>query len=134
MTTFQLRLDGVGKDYAKVDARGGRVRLVWDLLRGRAAARVFRALDGVDLDELGAAFKDVPPEELERQVRKAIAGVRSEGRPAAKRRAKASLTIATRGAGDASTPCRNPSCRSSMMEIVEKIAVKSTMSASDPGK
>ena len=42
-----LRLDDVGKDYAKVDARGGRVRLVWDLVRGRAAARVFRALDGV---------------------------------------------------------------------------------------
>ena len=41
-----LRLDGVGKDYAKVDARGGRARLVWDLLRGRAASRVFRALDG----------------------------------------------------------------------------------------
>jgi hypothetical protein len=38
-----LRLDAVGKDYAKVEARGGRVRLVWDLLRGRAAARVFRA-------------------------------------------------------------------------------------------
>ena len=45
-----LRLDAVGKDYAKVDARGGRVRLVWDLLRGRAAARVFRALDGVSFD------------------------------------------------------------------------------------
>ena len=45
-----LHLDAVGKDYAKVDARGGRVRLVWDLLRGRAAARVFRALDGVSFD------------------------------------------------------------------------------------
>jgi lipopolysaccharide transport system ATP-binding protein len=45
-----LRLDAVGKDYAKVDARGGRVRLVWDLLRGRAAARVFRALDGVGFE------------------------------------------------------------------------------------
>ena len=45
-----LRLDCVGKDYAKVDARGGRVRLVWDLLRGRAAARVFRALDGVSFE------------------------------------------------------------------------------------
>ena len=44
------RLDGVGKDYAKVDARGGRVRLVWDLLRGRAAAHVFRALDGVSFE------------------------------------------------------------------------------------
>jgi len=37
----------VGKDYAKIDARGGRVRLVWDLLNGRGAAHVFRALDGV---------------------------------------------------------------------------------------
>ncbi|MEO8304395.1 MAG: ABC transporter ATP-binding protein [Betaproteobacteria bacterium] len=42
-----LALDAVGKDYARVDARGGRVRLVWDLLRGRAAASVFTALDGV---------------------------------------------------------------------------------------
>jgi lipopolysaccharide transport system ATP-binding protein len=45
-----LRLDGVGKDYAKVDAGGGRVRLVRDLLRGRAAAHVFRALDGVSFE------------------------------------------------------------------------------------
>ncbi len=45
-----LRLDGVGKDYAKVDARGGRLRLVADLLRGRNAAHVFRALDGVTLE------------------------------------------------------------------------------------
>ncbi len=40
-------LDNVGKDYARVDARGGRVRLVWDLLRGRGAASVFTAFDGV---------------------------------------------------------------------------------------
>ena len=45
-----LRLRGVGKDYAKVDARGGRLRLVWDLVRGRAAAQVFRALDGVGFE------------------------------------------------------------------------------------
>jgi len=45
-----LTLSGVGKDYAKVDSRGGRVRLVWDLLRGRPAAHVFRALDGVTLE------------------------------------------------------------------------------------
>jgi lipopolysaccharide transport system ATP-binding protein len=45
-----LHLDGVGKDYAKVDAHGGRVHLVWDLVRGRAAARVFRALDGVGFE------------------------------------------------------------------------------------
>jgi lipopolysaccharide transport system ATP-binding protein len=45
-----LTVAGVGKDYAKVDTRGGRVRLVWDLLRGRAAAQAFRALDGVDFE------------------------------------------------------------------------------------
>ncbi|MEP6942307.1 MAG: ABC transporter ATP-binding protein [Betaproteobacteria bacterium] len=45
-----LRLAGVGKDYAKVDATGGRVRLVVDLLRGRGAAHVFRALDDVSFE------------------------------------------------------------------------------------
>jgi lipopolysaccharide transport system ATP-binding protein len=44
-----MRLSHVGKDYAKVETRGGRLRLVWDLLRGRGAARVFRALDDVTL-------------------------------------------------------------------------------------
>jgi lipopolysaccharide transport system ATP-binding protein len=42
-----LTLSGIGKDYAKVDSRGGRVRLVWDLLRGHPAAHVFRAVDSV---------------------------------------------------------------------------------------
>ena len=42
-----LALAGVGKDYAKVETRGGRLRLVWDLLRGHGAAHVFRALDEV---------------------------------------------------------------------------------------
>ena len=42
-----LALENVGKDYARVDARGGRVRLVWDLLRGRSAASVFTAFDDV---------------------------------------------------------------------------------------
>ena len=42
-----MRLSQVGKDYAKVDTRGGRLRLVYDLLRGRGAAHVFRALDDV---------------------------------------------------------------------------------------
>jgi lipopolysaccharide transport system ATP-binding protein len=45
-----LRLSGVGKDYAKVESRGGRVRLVFDLIRGHGAAHVFRALDGVSLE------------------------------------------------------------------------------------
>ena len=44
-----LALDGVGKDYAKIESRGGRLRLVLDLLRGRESANVFRALDGVSL-------------------------------------------------------------------------------------
>ena len=42
-----LALAGVGKDYAKVETRGGQVRLVWDLLRGHGAAHVFRALDDI---------------------------------------------------------------------------------------
>jgi lipopolysaccharide transport system ATP-binding protein len=44
-----LALDGVGKDYPRLDARGGRLRLVADLLRGRAPAGAFRALDSVTL-------------------------------------------------------------------------------------
>src|SRR5678815_5476333 len=47
MTTSLLALDGIGKDYAKVETRGGRLRLVFDLLRGHGAAHVFRALDDV---------------------------------------------------------------------------------------
>jgi lipopolysaccharide transport system ATP-binding protein len=45
-----LSLVNAGKDYAKVESRGGRLRLVWDLLRGRPAAHVFRALDGVGFE------------------------------------------------------------------------------------
>ncbi len=45
-----LCLEGIGKDYAKVESRGGRMRLVVDLLRGHAASNVFRALDGVSLE------------------------------------------------------------------------------------
>lgn len=45
-----LALSGVGKDYAKLEPRGGRTRLVWDLLRGRSAAKVFRALDSVSFE------------------------------------------------------------------------------------
>jgi lipopolysaccharide transport system ATP-binding protein len=44
-----LRLANVGKDYAKVESRRGRLRLVFDLLRGRGAAHVYRALDDVSL-------------------------------------------------------------------------------------
>ena len=50
MTAPLLRLSAVGKDYAKSDADSARVRLVIDLLRGRGAAHVFRALDGVSLE------------------------------------------------------------------------------------
>ena len=45
-----LHLSGVGKDYAKLDANAGRLRLVFDLLRGRGAREVFRALDEVSFD------------------------------------------------------------------------------------
>jgi lipopolysaccharide transport system ATP-binding protein len=44
-----LELAGVGKDYAKVESRGGRLALVWNLLRGRGASHAFTALDGVSL-------------------------------------------------------------------------------------
>ena len=49
MSAPLLSLEGVGKDYAKVESRGGQLRLVWDLLRGNGAAHVFRALDDVSL-------------------------------------------------------------------------------------
>ena len=45
-----LQLEAVGKDYAKVETRGGRLRLVFDLLRGHGAAHVFNALDRVSLE------------------------------------------------------------------------------------
>ena len=45
-----LHLSGVGKDYAKVDAHAGRIKLVFNLLRGRGAAHVFRALDGISFE------------------------------------------------------------------------------------
>jgi prevent-host-death family protein len=41
------------------------------------------------LDEIGAAFKDVPPDELEREVSRALAEVRAE------RRAEQRETVAT---------------------------------------
>jgi ABC-type polysaccharide/polyol phosphate transport system ATPase subunit len=47
--TALMRLAHVGKDYAKVETRGGRLRLVYDLLCGHGAAHVFRALDDVSL-------------------------------------------------------------------------------------
>ena len=52
-----LSAAGVGKDYAKVDSRGGRMQLVWDLLRGRPAAHVFRALDDVSISSSRAASR-----------------------------------------------------------------------------
>jgi lipopolysaccharide transport system ATP-binding protein len=48
VTTALLDLSHIGKDYAKIDSAGGRVRLVWDLLRNHAPAHVFRALDEVN--------------------------------------------------------------------------------------
>jgi lipopolysaccharide transport system ATP-binding protein len=44
MTGPLLKLDSIGKDYAKVDARGGRVRLVWGPpRRAQCRARLSRA-------------------------------------------------------------------------------------------
>jgi prevent-host-death family protein len=40
------------------------------------------------LDEIGEAFKDVPPEDLEREVTKAVALVREENRKKAKHTAQ----------------------------------------------
>jgi len=45
-----VALAGVGKDYAKVDANAGRIKLVFNLLRGRGAENVFRALDDVSFE------------------------------------------------------------------------------------
>src|SRR5450631_1867251 len=45
-----LALSCVGKDYAKVNANAGRIKLVYDLLRGHAASSVFRALDDVSFE------------------------------------------------------------------------------------
>jgi lipopolysaccharide transport system ATP-binding protein len=45
-----LALSGVGKDYAKVNANAGRIKLVYDLLRGRGATHVFRALEDVSFE------------------------------------------------------------------------------------
>jgi ABC-type polysaccharide/polyol phosphate transport system ATPase subunit len=45
-----LHLTGAGKDYPKVDKAGARLKLVFDLLRGRSGASVFRALENVSLD------------------------------------------------------------------------------------
>ena len=39
-----------------------------------------RAKDFAILDEMGEAFKDVPPEDIEREVAKALAEVRAENR------------------------------------------------------
>ena len=45
-----LHLSGVGKDYAKIATNTGRVKLVFDLLRGHGAAEVFCALADVSFD------------------------------------------------------------------------------------
>ena len=50
MDELLLRLSGVGKDYATLNASAGRFKLVLDLLRGRGAAHTFRALDDVSFE------------------------------------------------------------------------------------
>jgi prevent-host-death family protein len=47
-----------------------------------------RGRDFAILDEVGAAFKDVPPEELEHEVARALADVRAEHRGKQPRRAE----------------------------------------------
>ena len=47
--TALIELDGVGKDYPRLEPKGGRIRLVLDLLRGHPPASIFRALDTVSL-------------------------------------------------------------------------------------
>ncbi|HVF64209.1 MAG TPA: ABC transporter ATP-binding protein [Casimicrobiaceae bacterium] len=44
-----VELHGVGKDYPRLQPRGGRLRLVYELLRGHAPPSTFRALDDVSL-------------------------------------------------------------------------------------
>jgi lipopolysaccharide transport system ATP-binding protein len=50
MSAPLLHLSGVGKDYAKLDTDAARVKLVFDLLRGRGVAHAFHALDDVSFD------------------------------------------------------------------------------------
>ena len=45
-----VRLQGVGKDFPKVETAGRRVRTMLRLLAGRADVANFRALDGIDLE------------------------------------------------------------------------------------
>ncbi len=44
-----IALDGVGKDYPRLQARGGRLKLVFELLRGHAPPSTFCALETVSL-------------------------------------------------------------------------------------
>ncbi len=57
-----------------------------DDLEKLARMEAEREQDFAVLDEVGRAFEDVPSDELEREARKAIAGVRSANRAAPKRR------------------------------------------------
>ncbi len=45
-----VHLTDAGKDYLKVDKAAARLKLVFDLLRGRSGTDVFRALENVSLD------------------------------------------------------------------------------------
>src|SRR5512141_383113 len=52
-----LKLEGVGKDYAKSSRRSGHVRLLFDLLRGSPPTESFRALDDISFElEAGSSL------------------------------------------------------------------------------
>src|SRR5690349_8059031 len=45
-----LKLEGVGKDYAKSSRRSGHIRLLFDLLRGSPPIESFQALDDISFE------------------------------------------------------------------------------------
>ena len=57
MAASLLKLDGIGKDYARSTNRSGHLRLLFDLLRGNAPTDFFRALNDISFTlEAGASL------------------------------------------------------------------------------
>ena len=57
MAALLLKLDGIGKDYARSTNRSGHLRLLYDLLRGNAPTDFFRALNDISFTlEPGASL------------------------------------------------------------------------------